>query len=133
MIIIIIKDDMQRYSRQREVVYDVLRTTKSHPTADMIYDEAKKVLPSISIATVYRNLREMAAEGKVRAVLTPDAKEHFDADLSAHAHFVCCSCGCVKDVAFCGNPELAEEGFAADRCDVVFSGLCKNCLDKEEF
>ena len=39
----------QRYSRQREVVYGILSATDTHPTAEWIYFEAKKVLPNISL------------------------------------------------------------------------------------
>ena len=125
----------QRYSKQREVVYNVLCNTKTHPTVDWVHEEAKKVLPEIGIATVYRNLRELVKHGMARVVLTPDNKEHFDADMTQHPHFICKSCGCVLDVATkgCtdiatkGCTDIAQEGFVVDSCDTTFFGTCPAC------
>ena len=61
----------QRYSKQREAVYNLLSATDTHPTADWIYAEAKKVIPDISIATVYRNLRELVRNGMAKSISTP--------------------------------------------------------------
>ena len=41
-----------RYSRQREALLEVLRSTKSHPSAYWIYEELKKDFPKISLGTV---------------------------------------------------------------------------------
>lgn len=122
----------QRYSRQREVVYGILSATDTHPTAEWIYFEAKKVLPNISLATVYRNLRELVAADMAKVVLTKDAKEHFDADVSQHCHFVCESCGKVFDVKTKFDQSVQgveEEGFVVEKCDVVFFGKCNNCSE----
>ena len=88
----------QRYSRQREVVFDVLSSTDTHPTADWIYGKAKTVLPDISIATVYRNLRELV------------------------------KCGRVIDVDTQGAAKLLNAEHKVERCDVTFFGICDNCL-----
>ena len=117
----------QRYSKQREVVYNVLCDTKTHPTVDWVHEEAKKVLPEIGIATVYRNLRELVKHGMAKVVLTLDNKEHFDADMTQHPHFICKSCGCVLDVATKGCTDIAQEGFVVDSCDTTFFGTCPAC------
>jgi len=118
----------QRYSKQREVVYNVLASTKTHPTVDWVYDEAKKVLPEIGIATVYRNLRELVKHGMAKVVLTSDNKEHFDANVSPHPHFICTGCGSVIDVETEGNVKIAQDGFLVESCDTTFFGKCKNCI-----
>ena len=48
---------MKNYSRQREAILEVLRSTDTHPTANWIYTEVKKTIPNISLGTVYRNLK----------------------------------------------------------------------------
>ena len=122
----------QRYSRQREVVFDVLSSTDTHPTADWIYGKAKEVLPDISIATVYRNLRELVKSGMACVVLTEDDKEHFDAKTFAHPHFICKKCVRVLDVNTDGAAELLNCGHMVERCDVTFFGTCKDCLVDNE-
>ena len=45
-----------KYSKQREHILKTLRENVIHPTADEIYALARKGMPSLSLATVYRNL-----------------------------------------------------------------------------
>ena len=45
-----------KYSRQRESIKEFLMTRKDHPTADVVYENMKKIYPNISLGTVYRNL-----------------------------------------------------------------------------
>ena len=61
------------YSRQRETVYDVLRSTKDHPSADWIYGECKKIIPNIGLATVYRNLEQLDSTPTYRCTSTEPA------------------------------------------------------------
>lgn len=120
----------QRYSRQREAVYGVLSATDTHPTADWIYQEAKKVIPDISIATVYRNLRELVKNGLARVVMTGDDKEHFDADVTTHSHFICECCGKVYDVEVAGPAQTVQGNHRVVRCDTTFFGICDDCIKK---
>ena len=45
-----------RSTKQRAAILEILRKSGFHPTAEAIYREARKVLPNISLGTVYRNL-----------------------------------------------------------------------------
>lgn len=49
-----------RYSKQRETIYQVLMEDGSHPNVDTIYTNVKKIIPDISLGTVYRNLNLLA-------------------------------------------------------------------------
>ena len=48
---------LMKYSRQRDLILSILRDSDTHPTADMIYDDARRKIPHISKGTVYRNLK----------------------------------------------------------------------------
>ena len=61
----------KRYSRQRELIYEALRQTEQHPTAEMIYQWLKPANPSLSLGTVYRNLNLLADEGAIRRMAFP--------------------------------------------------------------
>ena len=52
-----------RQSRQRDVVLAIVRSTMDHPTAEWVYRQARRRLPRISLGTVYRNLKQLAARG----------------------------------------------------------------------
>ena len=57
---------MRNYSKQREVIVEVLRSTDTHPTVQWVYEKCREKLPKISLGTVYRNLTELKKDGDVR-------------------------------------------------------------------
>ena len=57
-----------RYSHQREVIRKIICSTKSHPTADWVYSEAKKKIDNISLGTVYRNLKTLEEIGSIQII-----------------------------------------------------------------
>ncbi len=115
-----------RFSKQREVVYKVLCATDTHPDAAAVFEEARKVLPSISLATVYRNLDELCELGKVKRISVDGSAERFDAGMHAHAHFVCYRCHRVLDA---GVPSVDVDCVCgkAERAEVMLYGICNNC------
>lgn len=117
-------------SKQRKMVLDILQNTKEHPTAEMIYAFAKQHKYRISLATVYKNLKELVAEGKVVTLETEDTRLHYDADVSNHAHFICSNCGRIFDIF--DNPkepkELNEIAGHIEKQKRVYYGVCKECL-----
>ena len=50
-----------RLTRPRRLILDVVRATDVHPTAVFVYQRVRRRLPRVSLATVYRNLRMLAA------------------------------------------------------------------------
>ncbi|HIC39288.1 MAG TPA: transcriptional repressor, partial [Candidatus Marinimicrobia bacterium] len=57
-----------RYSQQREAIRDIICGTRLHPTADWVYNKAKKIIPNISLGTVYRNLKRLEEEGEINTI-----------------------------------------------------------------
>ena len=88
----------EKFSRKREALYNALRATTVHPTAEWLYAALRPEYPDLSLGTVYRNLKKFCAEGKARSVGVINGQEHFDGDTSAHSHFVCDCCGRVLDI-----------------------------------
>ena len=93
-----------RYSKQRELIYENLKARCDHPTAEIIYTELKKDNPSLSLGTVYRNLNFLADAKMIRKLDVGQTIVHFDADLSAHHHFICNECQQVYDIFY--NDEI---------------------------
>lgn len=119
----------QRYSRQRELIYQTVMSSKAHPTAEMVYTALKPHHPNLSLGTVYRNLHLLADEGKLKRM--PFPVERFDGDVSPHHHFCCEGCGQVSDVP--GDYDAALDrtpqamGHRVERHEVVYYGLCAAC------
>src|SRR4029453_702349 len=86
-----------RLTRPRRLILDVVRATDAHPTAAFVYRKVRRRLPRVSLATVYRNLRMLAAEGFLAE--RPDAGGlRFDGNTGPHDHFTSLTCGRIYDV-----------------------------------
>ncbi|MBR7133687.1 MAG: transcriptional repressor [Clostridia bacterium] len=121
---------MKNYSRQREAILNVLRSTDTHPTASRIYEMVQQSLPNISLGTVYRNLSALSKSGEILSLDVGDGFEHFDGDISSHAHLHCRSCGCITDMPLKGElifSAVQEYGFSPDTLSCVVYGICKDC------
>ena len=118
-----------RYSRQRELITDIIKGRCDHPTADMIYESARAVEPNISLGTVYRNLKLLADEGEIITLETEDKRIHYDGDLSRHSHFICSTCGRIVDLFKPAKTptELKEMGLKVLEEKCVYYGLCAEC------
>ena len=126
--------EQKRYSRQRELIYNCLRSTKAHPTAEMIYQMLKPEHPKLSLGTVYRNLNQLADAGIITRM--PFHVERYDADTSPHGHFCCDECGKVYDLDIPDSSKEARAlcecgGFAFRQETRLFYGLCQDCLTTE--
>ena len=115
-------------SKQKQVVYNAVKNSCDHPSAETVLLRSKAELPSINLATVYRNLTALIKEGLVKRVVA-DGGDRFDKTLSDHAHFQCKVCGCVVDmdgVDFT-SLHLGDNVNQIDSIEVSFKGICANC------
>jgi Fe2+ or Zn2+ uptake regulation protein len=120
-----------RNTKQLQIIWDAVKDDKSHPTADQIYDRVRKKLPSISLATVYRNLQKLVSDEKLQ-VLMRGRSQHFDPLVERHQHFICELCDRVYDVLIDNRREirpvkLPHEGFKVTSHQLAFYGTCKHC------
>ncbi len=110
-----------------------LSLLKSHPTADDLFQIVRIRLPKISLATVYRNLADLAAAGKIRKSELPGGKAHFETKLEPHFHLRCVHCEAIEDLPL-SRSEV--EDFLKDKVtrrvqdfELCFSGLCRSCQE----
>ena len=96
----------QRFSQQRERIYQTVLESRAHPTAEMVYQQLKPEMPRLSLGTVYRNLQQMAREGRLTELDGPVTR--FDAVTRPHTHFRCRACGALRSnrIAADDNPAL---------------------------
>lgn len=88
-----------RCTRQREVIYAALASTKCHPTADELFHTVLAVEPGLSLATVYNTLDAFTEVGLVRRLPCPAGSGacRFDADTADHVH-IAMPDGRIEDV-----------------------------------
>jgi Fe2+ or Zn2+ uptake regulation protein len=119
-------------TRQREAVLSYLRGTRSHPTADQVYDAVRKAVPNISKGTVYRNLQVLQEEGQVAELHLEGAPSRLEARLERHYHFRCDGCGRVFDLDEPVDQGIdqrvaARTGFKVNHHQTEFRGWCGDC------
>ena len=122
-----------RLTPQREVLLRVLSTTMGHPTVDELVHAVHDVLPSVSHATVYRNVQELVHAGLIGMLEHAGSAVQFEINPEAHHHFLCRGCGEVWDVylnevaVHVDRRRSPLTGFQIDRREVQLHGLCANC------
>ena len=122
-----------RYSHQREMIYQYLEMSQEHPSAEMIHEGLRKMIPDLSLGTVYRNLKLLEDIGKIRRVTSYEGSERYDAICGDHVHFVCQGCGSIRDVTGVDTEQLRdsiplEQGYAPSRLDLIIKGRCPMCI-----
>ena len=121
---------MKNFSRQREEIIRVLRSTDTHPTAAWVYSKVKEAIPNISLGTVYRNLAALSVSGEILSLSVGDGCEHFDGNAAPHAHLHCRSCGKIFDAPVHGDPlaDIARaNGFEPETSIYIEYGVCEKC------
>jgi len=124
---------MRKRSKQREIVFDILRKSYSHPTAEEIFVEARKLDNNISLGTVYRNLDILCQDKIIEKISTPLNIDRYDFKKSKHYHAICEKCGFVADFESKIDinklqKEIKEQhGFKDIQDEIRIIGICKNC------
>ena len=121
---------MKNFSRQREEIIRVLRSTDTHPTAAWVYSKVKEAIPNISLGTVYRNLAALSVSGEILSLSVGDGFEHFDGNAAPHAHLHCRSCGKIFDAPVHGDAlaDIARaNGFEPETSIYIEYGVCEKC------
>ena len=123
----------RRHSQQRERIYQAVAESHAHPTAQMVYDALRAELPQLSLGTVYRNLRQLAQEGRLRELDGPTAR--YDGMLRPHSHIRCLRCGALADASAPYDPALdrtpAPAGWHVQGHDLIFHGICPACAGEK--
>lgn len=123
---------MQRNTIQRKQVLDVLLSLEGeHPSAERVYTRVHELYPTVSKATVYRILKDEAAEGRILGVDMPRDVGRYDSRVDRHYHIRCRVCGRVADVEMGkGTPDglFADVGgFKIEDVYLSLSGICPEC------
>jgi Fe2+ or Zn2+ uptake regulation protein len=118
-----------RYSQQREVIKNIVRSTKTHPGADWIYKQAKRIITNISLGTVYRNLKTLEKLGDLRIIYDND-QVRYDGNLEDHHHLKCLECGRIIDSNVDSNVDrdtiIKEHDFDPQEVEIFIFGKCNN-------
>ena len=121
-----------RLTSQRRAVAEALEGEHVHLTAEEVHRRARRILPEVSLATVYNTLNELVAMGEIAEVRHAPGPLRYDpnAGTTPHHHLLCTSCGALFDVeaaAIDAPAVVGASGFRVDAVDVLFRGTCAAC------
>jgi Fur family ferric uptake transcriptional regulator len=121
---------MQRDTRQRRAIRRVFLNAGRPLTREEVLKYGQQIVPSLGVATVYRNVKILAGEGWLSEVELPGGGLRYElADRPHHHHFLCRSCDQVFDVHRCPDEveALAPDGFEVDGHELILFGRCAAC------
>ena len=117
-----------RNSAQRSLILDIMAGNKTHPTANEIYEEARKK---------HRNLNFLVDSKNILRISVPNGADHFDSTLEEHYHLYCENCSKVTDVPELDiskikevESALSQKGYSQIKHKIVFECLCPDCSRK---
>jgi Fur family peroxide stress response transcriptional regulator len=122
-------------THQRQVIYETVLSLPGHPNPEEIYGQVRQRIPSISLATVYKNIRTFLASGLLREVSLHHGSLRLENDQRPHHHLVCVSCRAITDLQEDGVEPVRlrqrlPRGFRVKRIAVDILGICAACSSK---
>ena len=121
-----------RLTKQKKLILDIINNSHEHLSAESIYNECRKVLPNISLGTVYRNLNQLSDMNLIKRLKVQEF-DRFDSMHKRHNHFFCRKCCGIYDVFddIINMETIKVPGKVIDY-DIKFIGICNDCLKNEE-
>jgi Fur family peroxide stress response transcriptional regulator len=121
------------FTFQRQVIYEAVVDSREHPTPELIYEQVRQRIPSISLGTIYKNVKTFLDSGVLREVTLHHGSLRLESNMTPHHHLVCSLCKAIFDIEESAvepvqlpTSELPE-GFSIKQCRVEFVGECKSC------
>ena len=127
----------RKHSKKRDAILACICSTKSHPSAEWVYQQLKPQIPDLSLGTVYRNISMFKADGTIQSIGTVAGLERYDGNTDPHTHFICTGCGKVIDLDTVELPQAtlkeAEDtaGGSIVSYQLQFFGNCADCAKKK--
>ncbi|MCS6771341.1 MAG: transcriptional repressor [Kiritimatiellae bacterium] len=121
---------MQRRTQQRAAIVEAIREAGRPLAPREIHELARRKIPEIGIATVYRAIKDLLSDQKLTAVEVPGAPPRYEvAGLTHHHHFLCRSCDRMMDILGCPGDlaAYAPPGFTVESHELTLVGLCLDC------
>jgi len=128
----VFKPKSLKLTPQRIAVYEALQNTKSHPSAEMIYNSIRDRYPTMSLATVYKTLKTLVEVGLVQELNVGEGNFRYDANAEPHPHITCTNCGKVDDInevdlSYINDTVKDYTKYKILSSKVYFYGICPDC------
>ena len=110
---------------------EIVESSRSHLTAEQIFEVLRQSYPTVVLATVYNNLNRLWAEDRIRKVSVEGMPDRYDC-IRRHDHLVCKGCGKLLDVDLGDLTAQLEKkaGIPILSYDLKLLYLCETCRAK---
>jgi Fur family peroxide stress response transcriptional regulator len=126
-----LKEAGLKLTPQRLALIEILKDSKNHPSADMIYEELKKKYPMVSFSTVYNILNVLKKIGEIEELAISENKVYYDPNTDPHHHFLCEKCGQIQDIFQDFRIRTEKINIHQVRKhQIYFYGTCSDCLKR---
>jgi Fur family peroxide stress response transcriptional regulator len=133
-----LKDNGYKITPQRIAIVKILAKSVDHPSVEAIYEQLKENFPTMSLATVYRNLCVIKSLDEVLELGFPDGSNRYDGKKPyPHPHIICIKCGKIVDPDLDSLDDMKNEVARETRFKILnhrldFFGICSDCQAKED-
>lgn len=119
-------------THQRQVLFEVVQSMEGHPSPEEVYSRVRRRIPSISLATIYKNLHIFVEHGMLGEVTLHHGSLRIETNRTAHHHLVCTACRSITDLdgsdfQLALQPTNIPAGFQVERMSVEVLGVCTEC------
>lgn len=126
----ILREKGLRATAQRMMICGEINRA-GHIDIDTLYETLKKQIPSLSLATIYKNMHSLVGKGIISEVNVKGLKTHYEMSIDSHIHFVCQKCGKIEDIPFDTMSVLQNIQELSDKhiveCKLTTFGTCSKC------
>ena len=132
-----LRDNGHKITPQRLAIVKILAKSEDHPTVENIHAQITKDFPTMSIATVYRNILLIKSLGEVLELGFPDGSNRYDGNKPyPHPHVVCIKCKKIVDPDLDILDEMTNEVALETDFEILnhrldFFGICRDCMEKK--
>ncbi len=133
-----LRDNNHKITPQRLAIVEILAKSIGHPSVEDIYTQLKDDFPTMSLATVYRNVLLIKSMGEVLELGFPDGSNRYDGNKPyPHPHVICIKCGKIVDPDLESLDEMREEVASETNFKIIshrldFFGVCSDCSKKKQ-
>ena len=126
----ILKNNQIKVTPQRLAIVSLMEV-HGHISVREIYEKIKKSFPSLSLATVYKNINTMLESNFIKELKIVGSESKYELTKEAHSHLICNNCGAVEDlflaVDYIKDEALSKSSYKIEEVVVQIKGKCSNC------
>ena len=129
----LLKEHRLKVTPQRLKIVSMIER-HGHINIEELYRQMREEFPSVSLATIYKNINQMVENGLVQEVKLPTQKSVYELVKEPHLHMVCDRCHKIEDIVI-GTDKIIEEAEKASGYEILDSfitlrGICPECRKK---